>query len=138
MLKRLVSLFFVILFSITLIGGTVWASDISTYDISGHEKTSILSISNKTATCKSTYRSSGNNIESITIVQTLEKNSWFIFWGTIGDECTKTVYNTGDVSFINYKYNLDSGTYRVKSVFTVKLKDGRTETITVYSSEHIV
>lgn len=138
MIKKIVSIFLAIVFSVAMVGGTVWAHDISTYDINGHVKYSTLSITNKTATCKSTYYSSSNDCESITVVQTLEKYSWLFFWDTLGSENTKTFYNTSNVSFTNYKYNLDSGTYRVKSVFTVKLKDGRSETVTVYSDEKTV
>jgi hypothetical protein len=35
----------------------------------------------------------------------------------------------------NFKYDLDSGTYRLKSEYTLTAKDGTTETITVYSLE---
>lgn len=35
----------------------------------------------------------------------------------------------------NYKNNLESGTYRLKTVFTVTSKNGQTETIAVYSGE---
>ena len=136
MIKKFVSLFFAFVLALTMIG-EVSASDISIYDISGHTKSSTLSIANKTATCTSRYRSSGNDCESIAVVQTLEKHSWLFFWDTIGNERKTTVYS-GDLSFINYKYNLESGTYRVKSVFTVKLKDGRSETVTVYSDEKTV
>lgn len=138
MLKKFVSLIFAVLLSVTVIGGTVWAQNISTYDISGHTKASMLSIIGKTATCTSTYLSTKDDCKTITVVQTLEKHSFLIFWSTIGNECTKTVYDTSDLSFINYKYNLESGTYRVKSVFTVELNDGETETVTVYSGEQSI
>ncbi len=118
--------------------GTVSASNISTYDLSGHTKYSSLSISGKKATCISVYRSLSDDCSSITAVQTLEKHSWFIFWDTVGDECKTTVTNKGSLSFTNYKDNLGSGTYRVKTVFTVVLKNGTSESITVYSSEEKV
>jgi len=35
----------------------------------------------------------------------------------------------------NHKYNLESGTYRLKTVFTLTATNGETETITVYSEE---
>ena len=134
MVKKIISLMLVIVLSFGMVG-TVSASNVSTYDISGHSKYSSLSINNKRATCVSTYTSLSDDCSSITAVQTLEKRSLLIFWNTVGDECTKTVTNSGNLSFTNYKDNLDSGTYRVKTVFTVVLKDGTSETVTVYSNE---
>lgn len=133
MVKKLMSLMMVIVLSFGMIG-TVSASNVSTYDINGHIKTSTLTISNKRAICISTYQSTDDECASITVVQTLEKHSWWVFWDTVGDECTKTVY-TGNLSFTNYKDNLESGTYRVKTEFSVTLKNGKSETVTVYSDE---
>lgn len=135
--KKLVSFLLVILLSFGMVG-TVSASNISTYDLSGDTKYSSLSISGTTATCKSVYKRLNNDCSSITVVQSLEKRSWLIFWNTVGDKCTTTVTNKSDLSFTNYKYNLDAGTYRVKTVFTVVLKDGKSESVTVYSSEEKV
>lgn len=138
MVKKLVSLLLVVALSFGMVG-TVSASNISTFDISGHIKTSTLDIdNNKKATCKSQYRSVNDDCSSITAVQTLEKHSWLTFWDTVGDKCTKTVTNQNSLSFINYKDNLDSGTYRVKTVFTVVLKNGQSDTVTVYSSEETI
>ena len=134
MVKKLVSILFAIILSFEMIG-TITAIDASTYDINGDAKFSTLSISNKTAICVSSYRNLSDNCYSITAVQSLEKRSWLMFWNTVGDKFTKTVTNKSDLSFTNYKYNLDAGTYRVKTVFTVVLKDGRSESVTVYSSE---
>lgn len=38
----------------------------------------------------------------------------------------------------NTKYELESGNYRLKTVFTLTDKQGKTETITVYSDEKTV
>ena len=137
MLKKLITVLLAVVISFGMIGA-VSASNISTFDISGHTKASSLIINNNKATCKSQYQSYNDDCSSITAVQTLEKRSWLVFWNTVGDKCTKTVTNTDALSFTNYKYNLDSGTYRVKTVFTVVLKDGRSESVTVYSSEEKV
>lgn len=137
MIKKLVSFLLAVVLSFGMVGA-VSANNISTYDLSGHTKYSSLSIVDKKATCISVYRSLNDDCSSITAVQTLEKHSWFVFWDTVGDECKTNVINKGDLSFTNYKYNLDSGTYRVKTVFTVMLKDGQSDTVTVYSSEEKV
>ena len=41
-------------------------------------------------------------------------------------------------SFTNTKSCLSSGSYRLKSVFTVIMSDGQTETVTVYSDTKTV
>lgn len=43
--------------------------------------------------------------------------------------------NTTSIFMSNHKYNLESGTYRLKTVFTLTATNGETETITVYSEE---
>ena len=136
MVKKIISLMLAIVLSFGMVG-TVSASNVSTYDINGHIKSSTLTISNKRAICVSSYQSTDNDCSSVTAVQTLEKYSWLVFWDTVGDERTKTVY-TGNLSLTDYKDNLESGTYRVKTVFSVVLKDGTSQTITVYSEERKV
>lgn len=92
-----------------------------------------LSIVDRTAYCVST--TDGINAISITVTQTLQKHKVLWFWeGVSGAEWTGTnAYNS--ICLSNSKSGLDSGTYRVKSVFTLTDKNGKTETITIYSSE---
>lgn len=93
-----------------------------------------LYISEQTATCRSD--ADGCNVVSITVEQTLEKHSgWFWIWNSVdGANWTKTV-NLNSISMSNTKSGLSSGTYRLKSVFTLTSSSGKTETITVYSDE---
>lgn len=93
-----------------------------------------LYISEQTATCRSD--ADGCNVVSITVEQTLEKYSgWFWIWNSVdGANWTKTV-NLNSISMSNTKSGLSSGTYRLKSVFTLTSSSGKTETITVYSDE---
>ena len=93
-----------------------------------------LYISEQTATCRSD--ADGCNVVSITVEQTLEKHSgWFWIWNSVdGASWTKTV-NLNSISMSNTKSGLSSGTYRLKSVFTLTSSSGKTETITVYSDE---
>lgn len=93
-----------------------------------------LYISEQTATCRSD--ADGCNVVSITVEQTLEKHSgWFWIWNSVdGANWTKTV-NLNSISMSNSKSGLSSGTYRLKSVFTLTSSSGKTETITVYSEE---
>lgn len=92
-----------------------------------------LSISGQTAYC--TSETEGDAV-SITVEQTLEKYSgWFWIWNNVdGANWTKTV-NLNSISMSNTKSGLSSGTYRLKSVFTLTSSSGKTETITVYSEE---
>ena len=83
-----------------------------------------------TAECSS--QASGINTAKITVVQTLQKYSgWFWIWDDVAT-WTKTE-NRGSISFTNTKSGLSSGKYRVKSVFTLTDKNGKTETLTIYS-----
>lgn len=92
-----------------------------------------LSIVDKTAYCISSV--DGTNAVSITATQTLQKHWGLWFWEDVkGAEWTRTNdYNS--IRLSNSKGGLDSGTYRVKSVFTLTNKDGKNETITIYSNE---
>ena len=105
-------------------------------DINSAQKHSLLNISSaKTATCISTFSDINYNIYSVKAEQTLEKH-WALgmFFGVSGASWTKTVYSD-NLSMANNKYSLESGTYRLKTVFTVTLNNGSTESITVYSGE---
>lgn len=90
-----------------------------------------LTISGTTATC---YSSTRGNATTISITQTLQVKKTTV-WSNVKDATwTKTV-NANSITMRNFKYNLDSGTYRLKSEYTLTAKDGTTETITVYSLE---
>lgn len=96
-----------------------------------------LSISGQTAYC--TSETDGYDAVSITVEQTLEKYSgWFWIWNDVdGASWTETI-NESTISVSNTKSGLSSGKYRLKSVFTLTNSDGKTETITIYSSEKTV
>ncbi len=90
-----------------------------------------VTISGTTATC---YSSTRGNATTISITQTLQVKKTTV-WSNVKDATwTKTV-NANSITMRNFKYNLDSGTYRLKSEYTLTAKDGTTETITVYSLE---
>lgn len=95
---------------------------------------SILRIDGQTALCNSKTKSKG--AVEIVIVQTLEKYSgWFWIWNAV-DDASWTIYNySGSVDVTNKKSGLSSGTYRLKSEFTLKNSAGKTESFTVYSEE---
>lgn len=134
MFKKIIAIFLVATMCFCLFAVTASAAGISTFDISSARKSSNLAISGTTATCGSSYFDSVS-VRSIKVVQSLEKHSFLWTWSTVGGEWTKTVTNTDILSFTNTKSGLASGTYRVKSVFTVTLNDGTSETVTVYSTE---
>ena len=77
-------------------------------------------------------------VTQITVEHTLEKHWGLWIWNEVdGASWTKTV-NMSAVSFVSTKGGLDSGTYRLKSVFTLTNLSGKSETITVYSDEKTV
>lgn len=102
--------------------------------VGSETRTSTLTISSATATCNSRYSDSNGSTSKVVITQSLQKQGLFWTWSTYAGEWTKTT-NGSSASLSNKVYNLESGTYRVKTVFTVTGTDGATETITVYSAE---
>lgn len=134
MFKKIMSLFLVVVMCFALFVVTASAEDFSTFDISSAAKQSTLSFSGTTATCKSSYQGTVT-VSTIEIVQSLQKKSGLWSWSSVGSESTRTYTNLSNVSFTTTKPGLLSGTYRVKSEFTVTLNDGTSETVTVYSDE---
>lgn len=90
-----------------------------------------VTISGTTATC---YSSTRGNATTISITQTLQVKKTTVWSNVKNATWTKTV-NANSITMRNFKYDLDSGTYRLKSEYTLTAKDGTTETITVYSLE---
>lgn len=93
-----------------------------------------LTINSKTASCRSSVNS--NAKVEITIEHTLEKYSGLLWiWNDVdGASWTKTA-NSTSVTLTSTKSGLDSGTYRLRSEFTLVDSNGETEKFTVYSNE---
>lgn len=90
---------------------------------------SALSISSKTATCKSTIRGISGTTTKIVVTQTLQKEN-----GSSWDNVTSwsKTYNSWYAIYKNTKSFLSSGTYRVKTV--AKVYSGISyEIVTAYS-----
>ncbi len=94
---------------------------------------SILSIEDGTAYCSSS--TTGANTASITVTQTLQKHWGLWIWSNVKGASWSKEVNGGSICLTSSKSGLDSGTYRVKSVFTLTDKDGKSETITIYSNK---
>lgn len=95
-----------------------------------------LNISGSTASCTSiiTYSSA----VKITAEQYLQKQGFLWIWTTYdGAEWTKTV-NDSSIAVANSKSGLTKGKYRLKTIFTLTDKNGKSEKITVYSYEKSV
>ncbi len=93
---------------------------------------SSLYISSSSAECISCCESSSVVVE-ITVEQTLQKLWGLWIWNNVdGASWTKTRSGNA-ISLVSNKSGLTSGTYRLKSVFTLTSSSGDTETITVYS-----
>ena len=130
-MKKLLSVLLVVCL---MMGICVTASAATeTYDLSSATKTSTLTISNGRANCISKFSSTDSNIRYVRFDQTLEKFSFLWFWDSIGTwnlTTTKTSFTLG-----NAKSGLTSGTYRLKTVFTITFFNGQQETYTTYSAE---
>ncbi|MBP3856088.1 MAG: hypothetical protein IK990_10820 [Ruminiclostridium sp.] len=118
---------------------TVIDDEIIVMDINSAEKSSNLSIDyNNKATCNSIFSDINSNIYKIKVVQTLEKHWAFGVFFAVNNASWERTFYTDSLSMTNYKYNLEGGTYRVKTTFIVTLYNGQTESIDVYSSEVVV
>lgn len=105
------------------------------YEIAGNAWCD-LTICSSTANCRSSVDNS--SAVKITAEQYLQKQGFLWIWSTYdGAEWTKTVY-TDSLAMSNTKTGLSSGKYRLKTIFTLTDKQGKTETITVYSDEKSV
>ena len=103
------------------------------YEIANDAKSKLL-INGTTVSCNSSVQGYSGVVE-ITAEQTLQKQGFLWTWGTYDDtEWTKTVYSN-TLAMSNTKSSLSSGKYRLKTVFTLTDKNGKTEKITVYSAE---
>lgn len=137
-MKKIISLLISILMcfslSTTANAQTVLTNIVQPYYEQAANVKSDLNVSGTTATCISRVNGLSGVIK-ITINQYLQKQGFLWIWSTYdGAEWSKTEY-IDSLSAVNTKSNLTTGKYRLKSVFTLTNKDGKTETITVYSGE---
>ncbi len=96
-----------------------------------------LAISGTTATCVSS--TTGTSTTKITVTHTLQKYSGlFWIWNDVENATWTKTANTNTIRLSTTKSGLLSGTYRLKSVFTLTNSSGETETVTVYSDEKAV
>lgn len=109
-------------------------AEASTFAVSSENRTSDLDISGRTAICSSAFRDGSQNTKTVVITQTLQKNITLWAWETIGSARTKTV-NGSSATLTATVSGLQSGKYRVKTVFKVTNKSGKTEDFTVYSTQ---
>ncbi|MBD5129860.1 MAG: hypothetical protein HDT43_08050 [Ruminococcaceae bacterium] len=131
-MKKLVSIAIVIVMALTFCT-TAFATDVSTYTTGAFDRKCDLSISGTTATCKSVYTANGDDVAKVVITQSLEKQGFFWTWSKVAGEWTKTS-DGSSMALTNTVSGLDKGTYRVRTVFTVTDKNGKEETIPLYST----
>lgn len=98
---------------------------------------SLLYISSNSAECISRCTGS-SDIVQITVEQTLQKFWGLWIWNDVDGASWTATERGSSISADNTKNGLSSGTYRVKSVFTLTSSSGKTETITIYSDEKTI
>ncbi len=119
---------------VTASASTVTFGLVQPYYEKARDAKSELYISDTTATCESRVKGDLDVVE-ITAVQYLEKQGFLWIWDTYDDTTwTKTVYSN-TLSMSNTKTGFSGGKYRLKTVFTLTDKYGKSETITVCSDE---
>ena len=93
-----------------------------------------LTITSSTADCKSLCNGMAG-VTQITVEHTLEKPWGLWIWNEVDGASWSHIISGSSGKVTNSKSGLESGTYRLKSVFTLTTLNGETETITVYSDE---
>ena len=135
MLKKLVSVICVIVVSVMCFGMIASAENIMPFTLYTNSASSTLTVSGKTATCKSTAVGYANVTTKIVMEQTLQKKTSSGDWSEVVSWSeTDTGYKG---SATNTKSSLSSGTYRLKTVFTVYAGNDY-EVLTKYSAEKTV
>lgn len=127
-------LIFVMCFAL---GATAFAESISPMDTGSGRKTCTLTISSGSTTCTSSYVDTSGNTTKILIEQTLQKQGALWLWFDEAGPWHTTI-DGGSGSLINHTLNPEPGTYRIKAVFTVTDKDGKTESVTMYSTTQVL
>lgn len=131
-MRKLVSIAIVLVMALTFCT-TAFATDISTYVTGTYGRNCLLTISGTTATCRSIYTANGDDVTKVVMTQSLEKQGFFWTWSKVAGEWTKTS-DGSSTALTNTVSGLDKGTYRVKTVFTVTDRNGKEETIPLYST----
>ena len=135
MFKKLVSVICVIVVSVLCFGMVASAENIVPFTLYTDSASSTLTIAGTTATCKSTAVGYANVTTKIVMEQTLQKKTSSGTWSKITSWSeTDTGYKG---SATNTKSSLSSGTYRLKTVFTVYAGNDY-EVLTKYSAEKTV
>ena len=96
-----------------------------------------LVISSGTAKCSSNCIGT-SDVVKVSIEQTLQKFWGLWIWNDVDNASWTKTSNGASVAVEGTKSGLSSGTYRLKSVFTLTSSSGKTETITIYSGEKTV
>ena len=96
-----------------------------------------LTISENVADCKSDGYGKPD-VNKISVEHTLQKLSGLSIWNNVNDASWSKTSNGQSVKLTSSKSGLESGTYRLKSVFKLTTKSGKNETITIYSPKEIV
>jgi len=96
---------------------------------------STLEISGCKANCLSNV--SGKSVVEVTAVQTLEKQDGAKWYPVEGASWESTV-KSSVIAVSNTKSDLETGKYRLKTVFALTDKYGKTETVTIYSDTKTV
>ncbi|MCH5207796.1 MAG: hypothetical protein J1F04_02830 [Oscillospiraceae bacterium] len=93
---------------------------------------SALDIYGTTAVCSSSV-TADTVVTCIEIERTLQVEGFFWTWSTYKDTVWKSYIYDNSALVSNDKPDLTSGTYRLKTVVTLRTASGKSETITAYS-----
>lgn len=116
---------------------TIIENEVAPAYVNARKVENTLTISSATASCVS--KCTGfSDIVQISVEQTLQKFWGLWIWNDVDGASWSSTENGNVITLVKSKSGLSSGTYRLKSVFTLTSSSGKTETITIYSGEKTV
>lgn len=135
MSKRLILVICVIVVTVMCLGMVAYAEGTVPFTLYTYSATSTLTISGTKATCTSKVTGYSGETTKIVIGQTLQKKTSSGTWSEV-TSWSETVANY-KASVTNTRSGLSSGTYRLKTIFTVYAGSDY-EVLTKYSTEKTV
>lgn len=110
------------------------ADEITPFYQSVRNAENCLSITSGNAECTSICKGM-SNVNSISVEHTLQKFWGLWIWNDVDGASWSAIEHGSSICLMTNKNGLTSGTYRLKSVFTLTTSSGQSETFTVYSEE---
>ena len=136
-MKKVVAVLLVVVLAFSCVGATAFADDVVTFAYEEYGASSFLSVNGYDIKMRSTC-TVFEDIKELKIETTLEKFWGLFIWNNYSGPVSKYFFNTGKekiCAFDNAVLGAETGTYRMKSVFSLTKTNGEKTSFTIYSNE---